>query len=117
MIVMKILPTIAAKGKYICRNVKNTYTHINEVQKQGDEIARRASVIYGNEDKVSSYKRAMRIKKILKEITPYNLPVIGGVVGLISPIPGLSIVLFAAGTVVGAGMIIREKLKNNHQQT
>ena len=108
---MKILPVILNAEKKVSESMRTTYTRLSAVRKNSEDIALRASSIYKSEDKLSEYKRAIKLKKVLKEITPYNLPLVGAAVGFFSPIPGASVVLFAAGGIAGAGMILYNKFK------
>ena len=94
---MKILPIITNT----CKNIESTSKRLSKASKNGFEIGVRTSQIY-KQCEVSTILNVSKGvgKKLKKETTIDDLPIIAGAIGLLSPIPLASPILLALGKVV-----------------
>ena len=94
---MKILPAITNT----CQNLGATSKRVSKAGKSGYEIGMRTSKI----DKQCEIATILNIsigvgKKLKKETTIDDLPIIAGAVGLLTPIPFASPIMLALGKIV-----------------
>lgn len=104
---IKILPPITN----FKNNILSSYKEISESQQYAREIGLRAAGINKAEN-ADKFIRASRIKQAGKKVTPFNLPILGFIAGLIIPIPFLNPILTLAGLIAGAGLYLYQKLHN-----
>ena len=108
---MKILPEIISTKNTVCNKFKTTYARFNEARHYGSRLGERTVSVYNKEDKLSQYKRAAQMRQVLKEVTPYNLPIIGGIVGMLFPMIGASVLFTVLGGIAGIGLYIYQKFQ------
>lgn len=94
---MKILPIITNT----CKNIESTSKRLSKASKNGFEIGVRTSKIYKQCEVSTIFNVSKGVgKKLKKETTIDDLPIIAGAIGLLSPIPFASPILLALGKVV-----------------
>lgn len=95
--IMKILPVI----ENTCSNIKKTSTRLSKAGRDGYHIALRTSKIHNQSDAATFINIGKSVtKKISKETTVDDLPIIGGALGMLIPVPLMSPILLGIGKLV-----------------
>lgn len=93
---MKILPIISNT----CKNIDATSKRLANAGKNGYQIGMRTSKIHNQCEVATILNVSKGIgKKLKKETTIDDLPIIAGAVGLLSPIPFASPILLVLGKI------------------
>lgn len=94
---MKILPIIKSVGN----DIKSTSKRVAIASTCGYNVAQRKSHIYKNGELVTLLNISRGVsKKIAKETTIEDLPIIAGAIGMLVPLPLASPVMLALGKAV-----------------
>ena len=107
---MKIMPII----KSVQQDIKTTSQRISRAGKQGRSIGARVSQIYNSGDILTFVNVSRGVtRKIAKETTIDDLPIIAGAVGFLVPIPLASPIMLGLGIVAQAAVKAIRKAKIN----
>lgn len=94
---MKILPVITNT----CQNIESTSKRLSKASKNGFDIGMRTSKVHKQCEVATILNISKGIgKKLKKETTIDDLPIIAGAVGLLTPIPFASPIMLALGKIV-----------------
>ncbi len=94
---MKILPVITNT----CQNIESTSKRLTKASKNGFDIGMRTSKVHKQCEVATILNVSKGIgKKLKKETTIDDLPIIAGAVGLLTPIPFASPIMLALGKIV-----------------
>lgn len=94
---MKILPIIKSVGN----DIKSTSKRVAEASTSGYNIALRKSRIHQNGDVITLMNIGKGVtKKVLRETTIDDLPIIAGAVGMFVPLPLASPIMLGLGKTV-----------------
>lgn len=94
---MKILPVITNTR----RSIESTSKRLTKASKNGFDIGMRTSKVHKQCEIATIFNVSKGIgKKLKKETTIDDLPIIAGAVGLLTPIPFASPIMLALGKIV-----------------
>jgi len=106
---MKILQPI----KTVSSDIYGTTARIARAGKNGYKIGKRSAKIYNNR-LYGTYNITKSVgKKVAKETTLENLPVVAGAIGMLIPYPLTSVIFYIAGKIIQIGVKSYKTLKNN----
>ncbi len=95
--IMKILPVI----QNTCSNMKKKSTRLSNASREGYQIALRTSKIHNQNNTAKFINIGKSVtKKIAKETTVDDLPIIGGAIGMLIPLPLMSPILLGVGKLI-----------------
>ena len=109
---MKILPLVKSTRSYLYNNIKTTKYEFTKSQYEAKILAQRTEKIY-KKNEYKKYLRTGRVRKLTKILTPVNLPIVGGIMGLATPIPFAGLALASVGAVAGLGIYLHDKYTQN----
>lgn len=93
---MKILPIFTET----CKSIKHTSKRVAKASSVGYEIGLRTSKIYKSNDTATIYNVTKSVsRKIARQTTVDDLPILGGAVGMLIPVPFASPILLVLGKV------------------
>ncbi len=111
---MRILPLVRSAQNSVYNNVRTTKNEFTKSQKEAKILAKRTANIYET-NRYGKYLLAGKFRKLLKIITPVNLPIISGLIGLATPIPFAGVACATLGAIAGLGIHLHDKYtQKNH---
>jgi len=104
---MKILPLV----KGIQKDITTSGSRLKGASVEGYNIANRTAKIY-KQSKIKKYYNITRCvtNKVASRTTKQEIPYVAGAIGMITPIPFMSAIMF------GLGYLIRVSLPNNNSK-
>lgn len=103
---MKIVPVI----KNVSSDIKNTSVRISKAGVDGFNIGARKAKVYREGDIAAFTSITKSVgRKVRKQTTVDDLPIVAGAVGLFIPLPLISPIMFGLGLAVKYGVKILKK--------
>lgn len=107
---MKIMPII----KSVQQDIKTTSLRISNAGKQGRNIGTRVSQIHNSGDLLTLVNISRGVtRKVAKETSINDLPIIAGAIGFLVPLPLASPIMLGLGIVVQMAVKTIRKAKIN----